>query len=325
MPVTYPKTHYAVVTPGKRQPLAIKQVATAEPGLGEVVVHVQWTSSSPLNLHQADGGLLTNPQDILGDTFVGVVVASGPEDPAASQPFSSPIRVGDHVMGFAGNNQQFAGFQTYVTAPRHLMGRIPSNISMEQAATVPSSLVTAMHTIATELQLELPWPRLSDWAPKAAGEPFLVWGAASSVGLFAVQVLHYWGYGNVIAVASRQHHEQLTRYGATKCFDYKDEDVTDQIKAYAPHIPHIIDGVGSLEGTLRPLSKVAGKGTKVAIMMPVIVRDATGEHEPDLAMDLVSLLGGLFVKGVELIGVRTFFYEKVYTFPEHQIFYSLLE
>ena len=109
-----------------------------------------------------------------------------------------------------------------------------------------------------------------------------------------------------VALAGRS-----AKLGAKACFDYGEADVTDKILAEAKHIQHIIDCIGQLQGTLRPLSRVAEKGTKVAVMMPAIVRDATAELEPIYSMDPKELLVGEWAEGVDLIGVRTFFYEEV--------------
>jgi NADPH:quinone reductase-like Zn-dependent oxidoreductase len=307
----YPLTHSAVVTPGKQQPLAILEVPTEAPEKGEVVVHVKWTSSSPLDMHRTDGGLLTAPNHILGTSFAGVVVAVGPEDEDAPKPKSAPLVVGDHVFSFTWEKQKQAGFQTYVTVPRHLIGRIPPNLTMEQAVTAPANLVTAFHTITQDLGLALPWPIEQDWKPKQEQEPILIWGGASSVGYFTIQVLRHWGYKNVLVTASKKHHEYLKKLGATTCFDYSDADVTEQINAREGSIQYIIDCIGHLDGTLRPLTRIAQKDTIVAIMMPAILRDATETEPSELNMDPSVLLTDLWKDGVKLIGVRTFFYEKV--------------
>ena len=313
MSAAYPAKHDAVVTPGKRIPLRVIEVETVAPKAGEVVVRVEWTSSSPLDLHRADGGLLCTPLPfIIGSSFAGTVVATGPEDPAATKPISAPIQLNDKVFGLSEQEQKQQGFQTYVTVPRHILGRIPPNLTIQEAITAPTNLVTAVHTVTKDLQLELPWPRPQGWTPKQEHEPILIWGAASSVGLFTVQVLQHWGYKNIIAVASARHHETLAGLGAAKCFDYKEENVTDQIAAaVAAPIHLIVDCIGHLDGTLRPLTKLAVRDTKVAIMMPAILRDATDEHEPELSMDPSTLLKGLWAEGVKLIGVRTFFYAEV--------------
>ena len=102
MSAAYPAKHDAVVTPGKRIPLRVIEVETVAPKAGEVVVRVEWTSSSPLDLHRADGGLLCTPLPfIIGSSFAGTVVATGPEDPAATKPISAPIQLNDNVFGLS--------------------------------------------------------------------------------------------------------------------------------------------------------------------------------------------------------------------------------
>ena len=130
-------------------------------------------------------------------------------------------------------------------------------------------------------------------------------------------VLRHWGYGNVLAVSSAKHHASLRELGASACFDYNDKEVVEKIVAHAdnatrdgPPIPVILDCIGSLEGTLRPLSQIAGPGSKVAIMLPVIVKEATRDVAPEYEMD-VSKLALQWREGVEAIGVRTHFYMDV--------------
>ncbi|EXA30037.1 hypothetical protein FOVG_18544 [Fusarium oxysporum f. sp. pisi HDV247] len=317
MSAPYPATHPAIVTTSKCAPLSILEVPTEAPGPGEIVVRVEWVASSPLELHQADGGLLVTHPHILGCGLAGTIVAAGPEDPAATKPDSAPLVVGDRIFGFTCETPKERGYQTYATVRRNLMGHVPDSMTLEAATTVPANFVTAFHTVTKDLGLELPWPIPNGYSPSEAATPILIWGAASSVGTYTVQVLHHWGYKNILTVASKKHHEELTSFGAKKCFDYRDADVTDKIQTQEANIPYVIDCIGLVEGTLRPLSRIAEKGTKVAIMMPAIIRDATPELEPLLSMDPTTLLQGEWKDKVELIGTRTFFYEQNEYFKWH--------
>lgn len=113
----------------------------------------------------------------------------------------------------------------------------------------------------------------------------------------------------------------LRGLGAKECFDYRRGDVVEEILRHAsqseaskpgrPRIPYIVDCIGSREGTLRPLSKIAEKGAKVAVMLPVINVHATEDRTPELEMDVSKVLPREWAEGVELRGVRTFFYAKV--------------
>lgn len=303
---SFPATHAAVVTPAKRAPLAILNVPTKRPAAGEVVVRVQWAGCTPLDLHQADGALLVQHPQILSDSFSGVVVAVG-----AAGKEEQELKVGDVVAGFAFQQASHKAWQEYVTVPANLVGRVPSNISAQAAAAVPSSLVTAVHTITADLGLELPWPIPANWEPPKTDTPILLWGASGTVGVYSLQVLRHWGYKRLLAVASAKNHASLRDIGASLCFDYSDPKVAEQILKAEPEIPYIIDCIGSLENTLRPLSKIAQHGSKVAVMLPVIVRDATADEEPLYEMDVQQCLQGEWNDGVELRGVRTHFYQDV--------------
>jgi Zn-dependent alcohol dehydrogenase len=70
-------THKAVATVAVRAPLEIIEVPTIRPVGREVRVRVEWTASTPLDLHQNDGGLLVKHPQILGDCVAGSVVEVG--------------------------------------------------------------------------------------------------------------------------------------------------------------------------------------------------------------------------------------------------------
>lgn len=308
---SFPPSHPAVVTTAKRAPLSVIEMPTRAPAAGEVVVRVQWTGCTPLDLHRADGALLAIHPHILGDSFSGIVVAIGDLDTTTTNKDEQQLEVGDRVAGFAWQESWHSAWQTHVTVPRNLIGHVPANISMQAAAAVSSSLVTAVHTITADLGLDLPWPIPPNWSPPKADAPILIWGASGTVGTYALQVLRHWGYSRLLAVASSKNHASLRNIGASVCFDYADADVCEQILAIEPKIMYIVDCIGSLENTLRPLTKIARRKSKVAVMLPVIVRDATAEEEPIYELDITQCLKGEWEEGVELRGVRTHFYQDV--------------
>ena len=145
-------------------------------------------------------------------------------------------------------------------------------------------------------------------APEHASSPILIWGGASSVGQYALQILKYYGYTNLLATASPHHHEFLKSLGAKAVFDYRQPDAPAQILAAAGSagVPFILDCIGSKNGSLAPLAKIAGKGSKVAVLLPVIVRDASETEAPEYAMDVEA--SAPWKEGVEARGVRTHFY-----------------
>lgn len=167
--------------------------------------------------------------------------------------------------------------------------------------------------------MQLPWPKPDDYVPPSSNDAILIWGGSSSVGQFALQILKYYGYRNLITTASAKHHDLLKSYGATKTFDYREPEVVEQITTAVsnsdpteqPAIPFVLDCIGSLSGSVEPLSKVAKRGTKVAILLPIIVKDSSDAEMPEYAMDVETVVG--WEDGVDAKGVRTHFYLQVNT------------
>lgn len=298
-----PQTQTAVAMPAPRTPLTKITVPVFPPSTGEITLKVSYTASTPLDLHRADGGLLIPqwPSQCGGGGASGTIVALGPGD-------VKNLQIGDRVSIFAFHGGKEANHQEYVTCPAYLASKIPDGISEQAAATVNVNLCTVFHTATTDLGLELPWPIPENWRPVHADEAVLIWGASSSVGMYAVQVLRHWGYTNILAVSSSAHHGVLTSLGAKRCFDYRSGDVVGEIEAVGG-ARFILDCIGSVEGTLRPLGRIAKSGDTVAVMLPVIVKDASEEEEPEYEMDVEKV--GDWAEGVVVKGARTHFYLEV--------------
>ncbi|KAL2178482.1 uncharacterized protein P884DRAFT_322352 [Thermothelomyces heterothallicus CBS 202.75] len=245
---------------------------------------------------------------------------------------ATSLRVGDRVFGFVqdGSDRE-AAFQEYATVPAWKLDRVPDRVDMHAAVAVPANLVTAVHTVVADLGLPLPWPVPGAEVDATAAddddkeeEVVLVWGAASSVGMYVLQVLRHWGYRHVLAVAAGKHHETLRGLGARACFDYREGDAAGAVAAYLdgvvrrrsssrrgrPRLPYVVDCIGPREGSLRPLTRIAEKGTRVAVMLPVINVHAGKDRAAELEMDVNKALPGEWKDGVELRGVRTFLYHK---------------
>ncbi|KAL6920003.1 hypothetical protein ACHAPO_001126 [Fusarium lateritium] len=309
MSSSIPSTQQAIVLPAKRKPFTSQTVPVHLPSPGEVLVRVAWTSSTPLDLHRADGGLLIPeyPSQMGSGGAAGKVVAVGDGGDLKG------LSIGDRVVAFAFHGGKEANHQEYITIPAYLASKIPDNISYQDAVTVSVNLVTVFHTLTADLELELPCPVPENYTPEQADSPILIWGASSSVGMYALQVLKHWGFKNLLAVASQKQHDYLRGIGATRTFAYRRDDVVDQIlksveNKPGPKLPYIIDCIGSLEGTLRPLTRIAQPGSIVAVMLPVILKDATVDEEPEYEMDVGKVLIGEWADGVEVRGVRTHFY-----------------
>jgi NADPH:quinone reductase-like Zn-dependent oxidoreductase len=115
-------THAAVMTVAVRAPLEVHQVPTVPPKQDEVLVQVEWTASTPLDLHQADGGLLVKHPQVMGDGTAGTVLEVGPD--------VKNLKVGDKVFGFQWREQREKGHQEKVTSPEWLFGKVCRSIRL---------------------------------------------------------------------------------------------------------------------------------------------------------------------------------------------------
>jgi NADPH:quinone reductase-like Zn-dependent oxidoreductase len=127
---------------------------------------------------------VTHPQR-LGDGTAGTVVEVGPD--------AKRLSVGDKVFGFTWRYAQEKAHQEFCTTNEWLFSKLPSGFTLQEAVTLPNNFVTVFHSLTTNLSIETPWPRPEGYVPENADRAILVWGGASSVGLYAVQILRYYG------------------------------------------------------------------------------------------------------------------------------------
>ncbi|KAL8898533.1 MAG: hypothetical protein Q9207_006648 [Kuettlingeria erythrocarpa] len=295
-------THQAVVTVAKRAPLEIKQLPTPTPIGKEVLVKNLWTASTPLDLHQADGGLLVKHPQVLGDGVAGQVVAIGSE--------VTLVKENDFVFGFTFRSEKEKAQQEYVCAPENLLGKVPSEWEdrLAECVTLPNNFVTAWNTLLKLLGLALPWPKPTTFTP-STNPRILVWGGSSSVGQYVLQILTYYGYYNVIATASRRNFDLVTESGAVHVVSYNSPAAglkRDIEAGLGGLVDLVIDCIGNRDGSVQPIAGIAEAGAKVAVMLPVVVRDASEDMEPEYAMDVEKVVR--WREGVEVKGVRTHFY-----------------
>ncbi|KAK1147830.1 hypothetical protein N8T08_000343 [Aspergillus melleus] len=294
-------THPAIIVPGLKEPLTIQQVATVAPQEHEVQIRAEWVPSAPLDVFQVDAGLMAQFPIRLGDSVAGTVVAVGSN--------VQRLKVGDRVCGFVFHNENEKAHQVYVTGADHLFGKVPDGIPLSAAATLPTNFCTAFLTLSEKLQIELPWPRPQNFVPRDQHIPILIWGAGSSVGGYAVQILKHWGYRNILATASPQHHEHLKELGATRVFDYRSPGVVSSIaEALSPQPLRVFDSVDSKFGSLLPISKLASlPGSKVAAVLPVVISAASSSAGLQLSADPSTEAN--WAPGVEVHAIVSYAYE----------------
>jgi NADPH:quinone reductase-like Zn-dependent oxidoreductase len=158
---------------------------------------------------------------VRGRDVAGVVEAVGKN--------VTQFKAGDEVYGICDG-----AFAEYVCATALHFAPKPSNLTFEQAASVPISAMTALHG-------------LRDTAHLKQGQKALILGAAGGVGSFAVQIAKAFG-AEVTGVCSTSKMELVRSIGADHVIDYTRESLSDETRRF----DLILDTAGR-----RPLSQLA--------------------------------------------------------------------
>jgi NADPH:quinone reductase-like Zn-dependent oxidoreductase len=180
--------------------LVLNDVPTPTIARDEILVKINSTAVNHLDLVKASGAarqiLPIDLPWILGHEFSGVVEQIG-SDVAAWAP-------GDAVFGASETGGAYA---EYLAVKPAAIARKPSNLSFEEAASVPVASQTAWQGIFTHGHLE-------------KGRTILIHGGAGAVGAYAVQLASHAG-ATVIATASGEDEVYLNSLGASRVFDYR--------------------------------------------------------------------------------------------------------
>jgi NADPH:quinone reductase-like Zn-dependent oxidoreductase len=167
----------------------------------EILVKIRSTAVNHLDLMKASGAALqVLPIDlpwIPGHEYSGVVEQVG-SDVAEWAP-------GDAVFGANGVGGAYAEY--LAVKPAAIAGK-PSNLSFEEAASVPVAAQTAWQGIFTHGHLD-------------AGQTILIHGGAGAVGAYAVQLASH-ACATVIATASGDDEAYLKSIGASQVIDYRE-------------------------------------------------------------------------------------------------------
>ena len=143
----------------------------------------------------------------------------------------------------------------------------------------------------------------------------VICGGSSSAGQYTLQILRYYGYSNTVATVSPRNFDLVKACGAAHVVDYNSSTWQhDVLKAAGGKIDLVVDCIGSLDASVKPVAaSLVSKPAKVAVLLPVIVRDASDDVEPIYTFDVAGSAD--WPEGVEAVGVRTHFYLQVCLFP----------
>lgn len=115
-------------------------------------------------------------------------------------PDVTEFKIGERVAAFHRSGSPGGGYAEFAVAPADTTMHIPTDITFEGAATVPLAALTAAVLLFRGLGIPEPWGGSSS---PTNPEPLVVYGGASAVGAFAIQLARRSGLHPIIAVAGR--------------------------------------------------------------------------------------------------------------------------
>ncbi|KAF4426982.1 Zinc-type alcohol dehydrogenase-like protein [Colletotrichum fructicola Nara gc5] len=168
---------------------------------------------------------------VLGCDFVGTVEETGDQ--------VNKLKKGDTIAGliWGGEIKGIGGYSEYTVADNDISFRVPKNISLEEAVTLPLASMTSWLALFSKDCLAIPRDGGKDTS-------VLIWGGSSSVGLYAIQIAVLHGF-KVITTCSPRHFDLVKSLGAKHAFDYHDDDVVESIKQAAPGLKYVFDTIGN--------------------------------------------------------------------------------
>jgi NADPH:quinone reductase-like Zn-dependent oxidoreductase len=238
--------------------LVFSDVPTPTIAGDEILVKVKSTAVNHLDLVEASGAarqiLPIELPWIPGHEFAGVVERID-GDVAAFVP-------GDAVFG---TTTGLGAYAEYLAVKPAAIARKPSNLSFEEAASVPVAAQTAWQGLFTHGHLE-------------KGQTILIHGGAGAVGAYAVQLASHAG-ATVIATASGDDEAYLDSIGASRIIDYREAQFE---KVLREKVDLVFDLIGG-ETQTRSFQVLKEGGHLVAATQPVSLAE-TARHRVSGAM-----------------------------------------
>src|SRR5882672_9041410 len=240
--------------------LAFNDVPTPTIARDEILVKIKSTAVNHLDLVKASGTarqiLAIDLPWIPGHEFSGIAEQIG-GDVAAWVP-------GDAVFGISG----MGAYAEYLAVKPATIARKPSNLSFEEAASVPVASQTAWQGVFTHGHLE-------------KGQTILIHGGAGAVGAYAVQLASHAG-ATVIATASGGDEAYLNSLGASRVIDYREAQFE---KVLREKVDVVFDLIGG-DTQKRSFLVLKEGGHLVAATQPVSQEETAGHRVSGAMMRL---------------------------------------
>ena len=234
---------------GGPEQLHLAEITTPEPGAGEVLIKIAYTSVNPVDWKIREGmleALFPHAFPLIpGWDAAGTVAAVGDK--------VHDFGIGERVYAYCRKPRvQWGTYAEYVTMPAAAVAPMPQVLSFAEAATIPLVGLTS-------------WQSLFDAAHLEAGQSILILNGAGGTGSFAIQFAKHAG-ASVIACASAGNHDYLRSLGADVLIDYRSTDVVAAVKSHAPEGVNVIYANIGGEPHMQSYALIKPGGTLVSIV-----------------------------------------------------------
>ena len=203
--------------------LAVRDIPVPEPAPHEVLVRIHKAAVNPLDNMVIRGEVrLIVPYRtplVMGNEFSGTVVKAGAE--------AAKFKAGDRVYGRM-PLAKIGAFAEYAAVDESALAIVPDYLSMEEAACVPLTALTALQALS-----------LMD---AQAGQTIFISGGTGSLGAMAIPIAARMGLA-VATNGSASNKERVLKLGATTFIDYKSQRYTDVLH----DVDCVLDTLGERE------------------------------------------------------------------------------
>ena len=203
---------------GGPETLKVQTVPTPEAAANEILIHVESAGVGAWDPFEREGGFV----EVLGLTpkFPYVLGTDGAGTVAAVGENVKGFKEGDRVYAAELGNPKGGFYAQYAVVNADNAALIPSGLSMDQAAVLPSAGFTALRGLEDVLRLQ-------------PDQSVMIFGASGGIGHLAVQLAKRLG-ARVFAVASGEDGVSFVkRLGADVAVDGRREEVLDVAREFA--------------------------------------------------------------------------------------------
>ncbi|PWN58377.1 NADP-dependent oxidoreductase [Chryseobacterium viscerum] len=261
---------YTINRYSKTEPLKLSEIAKPVVKPNEVLIEIHSASINQLDAKIKSGEfkmmLKYKMPLILGHDVAGVVTQVGSN--------VKRFKVGDEVYSRP-VDYHIGGFAEFISVDERYVALKPSNISMDEAASLPLVALTV-------------WQAFVEKAHLKKGQKVFIQAGSGGVGTIAIQLAKHLG-ATVATTTSKGNFDLVKNLGADVAIDYKTQDFENELKDYDLVLNS--QDTKTLEKSLRILKR-GGKAVSIS-----------GPPEPDFAKEMglswfLKLVFGLISKKV---------------------------